>query len=84
MAGGFSTPKKDQMIKVSNGQLVKTGHILSRGISAYKAGVNVKGKATLFALCNGTVLFRKKKTLHGKVMTFINIVPVKSEASSKK
>ena len=83
MTGGFSTPKKDQMIKVSNGQLVKAGHILARGIAAYKAGLNVKGKATLYALCTGTVAFRKKKTSHGKVRTFINIIPVKSETSSK-
>lgn len=38
MAGGKSTPKKDVGIKISNGQLVKTGQILARGLSAYKAG----------------------------------------------
>lgn len=76
MAGGKSTPKKDKMLKVSNGQLVKTGHILIRGYSTYKAGKNVKGRDPLFALCYGKVLFSKKKTSHGKVRTFINIVPV--------
>jgi len=84
MTGGFSTPKKDQMIKVSNGQPVKTGHILARGISTYKAGANVKGKGVLYAVCDGKVSFRKKKVQHGKVRTFINIIPSKKEASSKK
>jgi len=76
MAGGKSTPKKDRMLKVSNGQVVKAGHILIRGYNTYKAGKNVKGLDTLFALCYGKVLFSKKKTSHGQVRTFINIVPV--------
>ncbi len=75
MAGGFSTPKKDKAIKVSSGSTVKTGQILSRGLSTYKAGVNVKGIATLHALCPGKIYFTKKKTSHGKVRTFINIQP---------
>ena len=37
MTGGFSTPKKDKALKVSDGQLVKTGQILCRGIPTYKA-----------------------------------------------
>jgi len=73
MTGGFSTPKKDKSIKVSSGQPVKTGQILIRGLSTYKAGINVKGLATLFALCPGKVYFTKKKTSHGKVRTFVNV-----------
>jgi len=79
MAGGFSTPKKDKMIKVSDGQLVKTGQILSRGINTYRAGNNVKGIATLQALCDGKVYFSKKKTPHGRPRTFINIMPQKKQ-----
>lgn len=79
MIGGFSTPKKDRMLKVSNGQPVKTGQILARGVNAYKAGRNVKGLDPLFALCNGTVAFTKKKTPHGKVRTFINITPLEKK-----
>ena len=77
MIGGFSTPKKDKMVKVSGGQPVKTGQILSRGISTYKAGVNVKGLNALHSLCDGTVYFTRKKTSHGKVRTYINIQPLK-------
>jgi ribosomal protein L27 len=76
MTGGKSRPKKDRAIKVSCGQLVKTGEILARGIAVYKAGANVKGLGTMYALCPGEVYFSKKKTSHGKTRTFINIAPV--------
>ena len=77
MTGGFSTPKKDEALKVSNGMLVKTGHILARGLTTYKAGVNTKGIGTIFALCPGNIYFTKKKTGHGKLRTFINVAPSK-------
>lgn len=79
MTGGKSTPKKDRMLKVSDGQPVKTGEILTRGMNNYKAGKNVKGLATLYALCPGKVYFAKKKTPHGKVRTFVNIMPLDKE-----
>jgi len=79
MAGGKSTPKKDKMLKVSNGQLVKISQILIRGYSTYKAGKNVKGRDPLFALCHGKIYFTKRKTSHGKVRTFINIEPVEQQ-----
>lgn len=83
MAGGFSTPKKDKMIKVSGGELVQTGKILIRGMNTYKAGRNVKGIATLQALCDGKVYFTKKKTPHGRPRTFINILPQEKKHSAK-
>jgi len=79
MTGGFSTPKKDKAMKVSSGQAVKTGQILSKGIDTYKAGQNVKGLGTLFALCSGKVYFTRKKTSHGKVRTLINVEPAKQK-----
>ena len=75
MIGGFSRPKKDKAVKVSCGELVKTGQILTRGMPNYKAGINVKGLDTLFALCPGKVYFTKKKTSHGKFRTFVNVEP---------
>jgi ribosomal protein L27 len=78
MAGGKSTPKKDKKIKVSNGQTVKTGQILVRGVDTYKAGVNVRGLGSVYALCAGKIYFTRKKTSHGKVRTFINIAPKES------
>lgn len=81
MIGGKSTPKKDKAIKVSNGEFVKTGQILVRGVPSYKAGANVKGLDTLHALYCGKVYFSKKKTSHGKVRTFINIAPITEKPS---
>lgn len=75
MAGGKARPKKDKALKISNGELVKTGQILARGLNVYKAGINVKGRGTLHALCAGKIYFIKKKTPHGKFRTFINVQP---------
>ena len=75
MIGGFSTPKKDEALKVTAGAKAKTGKILVRGINTYKAGVNVRGSGTLFAACDGSVYFTRKKTSRGKVRTFINVRP---------
>ena len=83
MTGGKSTPKKDKMLKVSAGQVVKTGEILVRGMNAYKAGKNAKGRATLFALCDGQISFSKKKTSHGRARTFINVLPIAKELKAK-
>jgi len=75
MTGGKSTPKKDRATKVGSGQSVKVGQILIRGLNYYKAGKNVGGLDTLYALCAGRVYFTHRKTSHGKVRTFINIEP---------
>ncbi|MGE5197093.1 MAG: 50S ribosomal protein L27 [Deltaproteobacteria bacterium] len=81
MAGGKATPKKDKGLKVSSGQPVKSGQILSKGLSIYKSGKNAKGIGTIFSLCAGTVYFSKKKTGHGKFRTFVNVKP---QAADKK
>jgi ribosomal protein L27 len=83
MTGGFATPKKDKALKVSNGEPVRTGEILVRGVPTYKAGNNVKGLGTMHALCAGKVYFTKKKTSHGKVRTFINVEPLPVKKQSK-
>jgi ribosomal protein L27 len=73
MAGGKATPKKDKALKVSNGMVIKTGQILSKRMNVYKAGINVKGLGTLYAICPGKVYFTRKKTSHGKMRTYINV-----------
>lgn len=51
MAGGKATTRKDEEVKVAQGQLVKTGKIVARGVNVYKAGKNIKGQRyALFAL----------------------------------
>ncbi len=71
-----ATEKKDEMLKVSGGQIVKTSEILVRHINTYKAGKNARGMGTMYALCPGKVYFSRKKTPHGKVRTFINVMPL--------
>lgn len=80
MAGGKSTPKKDTALKVSEGQSVKVGTIVVRGIARYKAGANVKGLGTLYAVSTGKIHFSRRKTSKGKFHTYINILPHKNEA----
>ncbi len=75
MAGGKATAKKDEQLKVTQGQLVKTGEILCRHLSVYKAGKNTSGRGTVFSLMYGKVYFSRKKTPHGKFRTFINVMP---------
>ena len=82
MTGGKATPKKDEALKVSCGQSVKTGQILLRGINTYKPRINVRGMGTMYALCPGKVYFTRKKTPHGKTRTFVNIEPSKEKASA--
>ncbi|OGX16255.1 MAG: hypothetical protein A2166_03795 [Omnitrophica WOR_2 bacterium RBG_13_41_10] len=78
MTGGKKTPREDRRgIKICGGQKVETGKIIGRSMSLYKAGKNVSGINTLFALCDGTIYFSKKKTSHGRVRTYINIMPAK-------
>lgn len=82
MAGGKATPKKDKMLKVSGGKEVKTGEILARNIGTYKAGNNVGGMSTLYALCPGKIFFSRKKTPHGRMRTFINVIPAKEKSKA--
>ena len=75
MAGGKSTPKKDRGVKVGSGEMVTTGKILISGTSSYKAGANVKGVTRMFALCDGKIVFTKKRTTAKTVKTFISVMP---------
>lgn len=77
MIGGFSTPKKDEALKISGGQKVKQGQILVRNVNTYKAGINVKGLGTMYAACDGEAYFTRKRTPKGKLRTFINVKPFK-------
>lgn len=74
MAGGKARRRTDRGVKVSAGEIVKTGEILIRGLSIYKAGLNVKGVGTLYSLRQGKVSFSKRKTPHGQVRTFVNVL----------
>ena len=75
-------------IKVSGGQFVKAGTILTRQGHRWKPGINVNGLTHLTAAIDGEVYFRKKKGGYHQVVTIINVRPVakkkaKTKATSK-
>ena len=65
-------------IKVSGGQVVKSGTVLTRQGQKWRPGLNVIGTAHLTAACDGEVYFTRKKNRYNRVITSINI-----KASSK-
>ncbi len=61
-------------MKVSGGQKVKEGTMLTRQGDKWKPGVNVRGQMHLSAAVAGEVYFTRKRIRKtGKVDTFINI-----------
>ena len=62
-------------LKVSGGQTVKKGTILTRQGDKWKSGLNVGGKDSLYALCAGTVYFTTRRGTYKttKKYTVINI-----------
>ena len=62
-------------IKVSGGQKVKAGTILTRQGNTWKPGVHVIGRSSLTAAVDGEVYFTRKKNSYNRVVTFINIKP---------
>ena len=72
--------KETKGIKVSGGQSVKAGTLLTREGHRWRPGINVIGRMHLTAACEGEVYFTKKKGNYRKVLTFVNIKPLaKSE-----
>jgi len=70
--------KETRGVKVSGGQQVKCGTILTRKGDRWKAGQNVTGRMHLTAGCDGEVYFTKKKGNYRKAVTYINIRPSKA------
>ena len=64
-------------IKVSGGQKVKAGTVLTRQGDQWKPGLNVIGRSSLTAAIEGEVYFTRKKNSYKRVITFVNIKPVK-------
>lgn len=60
-------------MKVSGGQKVKCGAMLTREGDRWKAGLNVTGRTHLTAVCDGEVYFTRKRGTSKKVTTYINI-----------
>ena len=62
-------------MKVSGGQNVKSGTMLTRDGDKWKPGLNVTGRMHLTAVCDGEVYFTKKKGNYNLAVTYINIRP---------
>ena len=75
--GGISSKyyKETRGIKVSGGQCVKAGTMLTREGHRWQPGMNVIGRTHLTAGCQGEVYFTCKKNSSRKVITYINIRP---------
>jgi len=71
--------KETKGVKVSGGQTVKCGTMLTRKGDRWKPGANVTGRMHLTATCDGEVYFTKKKGNYRRVVTTINIKPLKGK-----
>jgi ribosomal protein L27 len=60
-------------IKVSGGQAVPSGTVLTRRGDQWRPGLNVIGMTKLTAACTGEVYFTHKRNRYKKVVTYINI-----------
>ena len=73
--------KEIRGIRVSGGQQVKCGTVLTRQGDKWKPGLNVTGRTHLTAGCDGEVYFTKKKGNYRSAVTYIHI---RSTEKSKK
>jgi ribosomal protein L27 len=67
--------KETRGLKVSGGQNIKSGTMLTRKGDRWKPGLNVTGRMHLTAVCDGEVYFTRKKGHYNQVMTVINVRP---------
>jgi ribosomal protein L27 len=77
--------KETRGLKVSAGQGVKAGSILTRQGDKWKPGINVGGRGTLYAKTCGSVYFTHKKSRYRtkRLDTFVNIKKIISKKSSQ-
>ncbi|MBF0532709.1 MAG: 50S ribosomal protein L27 [Candidatus Omnitrophica bacterium] len=82
--GGLSSKfyRETKGVKVSGGQAVKQGTVLTREGHRWKPGLNVIGDMHLTARCDGQIYFTRKKSTYNKVVTFINVRPVAAAAQN--
>ena len=80
--GGLSSIfyRETSGIKVSGGQMVKAGTIITRRGDRWKPGLNVLGRMHLTAACDGEVFFTKKRGHYKRAVTYVNIRPQLAEA----
>jgi len=83
--GGKSTKfyRETRGLKVTGGQAVKAGTVLTRHGDKWKAGHNVVGRMHLTAKCDGEVYFTVKRGGYNKAVTYIHIKPAEKKTKNK-
>lgn len=73
--GGLShkSYKETSGIKVTGGQKVKSGTVITREGDVWKPGINVLGRMKLSAACDGEIYFTRKRNATKKICTYVNI-----------
>jgi len=84
--GGLTSKyyKETRGIKVSGGQRVKAGTLLTRQGHKWQPGINVLGSMHLTAGCDGEVYFTRKKGTYQRTVTYINIRAAKKDVITTK
>ena len=79
--GGISSKfyKETAGVKVSGGQVVKAGTVLTRQGHRWKPGINVIGRIKLTAACDGEIYFTRKKSRFNKEITLVNVKVVETK-----
>ena len=84
--GGLSSKfyRETRGVKVSGGQFVKSGTVLTRRGDRFKPGRNVLGLSHLNAACDGEIYFTKKRGNYKRELTIINVRPAAEKGSKPK
>ncbi len=69
--------KETKGLKVSGGQTVKAGAMITRQGDKWQSGLNVVGKTHLTATVDGEIYFTKKKNSYKRMITIVNVRPEK-------
>ncbi len=83
--GGLTSKyyKETRGLKVSGGQTVKAGTVLTRNGDKWKPGSNVTGRMHLTAACAGEVYFTRKKGKYNKAITCVHVRPLEEKKRKK-
>ena len=75
--GGLSkiNYKETRGVKVTGGQWVRSGTVLTREGHRWQPGHNVNGRTLLTAACDGEVYFTKKRGSYRRSVTLVHVKP---------
>jgi len=75
--GGLSSKfyRETKGVKVTGGEQVTAGKLITRRGDKWKPGLNVVGQMHLTAKCDGEIYFTRKRNNFKKVATFVNVRP---------